>query len=51
MSVKSCSGSTKLASKLILKKLKFSVKRIKYLRFIISTNGIKADLEKMAVIN
>jgi len=34
-----------------IKKLEFSVKRIKYLGFIISINGIKANLEKTAVIN
>ena len=34
-----------------IKKLEFSVKRTKYLGFIISTDGIKADLEKTAVIN
>jgi hypothetical protein len=34
-----------------IKKLKFSVKYIKYLRFIISINRIKADLEKTAVIS
>ena len=34
-----------------IKKLEFSIKRIKYLGFIISTDRIKADLEKMAVIN
>ncbi|OCK90402.1 uncharacterized protein K441DRAFT_512624, partial [Cenococcum geophilum 1.58] len=33
-----------------IKKLEFSVKHIKYLGFIISINGIKADLEKTAVI-
>ena len=33
-----------------IKKLEFSVKRIKYLGFIISIDGIKADLEKTAVI-
>ncbi|OCK94219.1 uncharacterized protein K441DRAFT_477207, partial [Cenococcum geophilum 1.58] len=30
-----------------IKKLKFSVKRIKYLGFIISIDGIKANLEKI----
>jgi len=34
-----------------IKKLEFSVKRIKYLGFIISINWIKANLEKTAVIN
>jgi Reverse transcriptase (RNA-dependent DNA polymerase) len=34
-----------------IQKLEFSVKRIKYLRFIISTNSIKVDLEKTFVIN
>jgi len=34
-----------------IKKLEFSVKRIKYLGFIISTNGIKTDLKKTAAIN
>ena len=34
-----------------IKKLEFSVKRTKYLGFIISTDRIKADLEKTAVIN
>ena len=34
-----------------IKKSEFSVKRIKYLRFIISINRIKVNLEKMAVIN
>jgi len=34
-----------------IKKSEFSVKRIKYLGFIISTDGIKTDLEKTAVIN
>jgi len=34
-----------------IKKLDFSVKRIKYFGFIISIDGIKADLEKTAVIN
>ena len=34
-----------------IKKLEFNVKRIKYLRFIISTNSIKTDLEKTAIIN
>ena len=34
-----------------IRKLEFSVKHIKYLGFIISTNGIKADLEKTAIIN
>ncbi|OCK90077.1 uncharacterized protein K441DRAFT_580944, partial [Cenococcum geophilum 1.58] len=33
-----------------IKKLEFSVKRIKYLRFIISIDKIKTDLEKTAVI-
>ncbi|OCK92741.1 uncharacterized protein K441DRAFT_569460, partial [Cenococcum geophilum 1.58] len=37
--------------KINIKQLKFSVKRIKYLGFIISIDGIKANLEKMAVIN
>ena len=30
-----------------IKKLEFSIKCIKYLGFIISIDGIKADLEKM----
>ena len=34
-----------------IRKLEFSVKCIKYLGFIISINGIKADPEKTAVIN
>ena len=34
-----------------IRKLEFSVKRIKYLGFIISIDGIKANLEKMAAIN
>jgi len=34
-----------------IRKLEFSVKRTKYLGFIISTDRIKADLEKTAVIN
>jgi len=34
-----------------IKKLEFSVKRIKYLGFIISINRIKANLEKTAIIN
>jgi predicted oxidoreductase len=34
-----------------IKKSEFNVKRTKYLRFIISTNSIKADLEKTFVIN
>ena len=34
-----------------IKKSEFSVKYIKYLGFIISTDGIKADPEKTAVIN
>jgi len=34
-----------------IRKSKFSIKRTKYLGFIISTNGIKADPEKTAVIN
>jgi len=34
-----------------IKKLEFNVKRIKYLRFIISTNSIKTNLEKTAVID
>jgi hypothetical protein len=34
-----------------IKKLEFSVKRTKYLGFIISINRIKADPEKTAVIN
>jgi len=34
-----------------IKKSEFSVKRIKYLGFIISTDGIKTNLEKTAVIN
>ncbi len=34
-----------------IKKSEFSVKRTKYLGFIISTDGIKADPEKTAVIN
>ena len=34
-----------------IKKLEFSVKHIKYLGFIISTDRIKADPEKTAAIN
>jgi len=34
-----------------IRKLKFSVKRIKYLGFIISIDGIKVNLEKMTIIN
>jgi len=34
-----------------IRKLEFSIKRIKYLGFIISIDGIKANLKKMAVIN
>ena len=34
-----------------IKKLEFSMKRIKYLEFIISINRIKADPEKTAIIN
>jgi len=34
-----------------IKKSKFSVKHIKYLKFIISIDGIEADLEKTVVIN
>ena len=34
-----------------IKKLEFSIKRIKYLGFIISIDGIEADPEKTAVIN
>jgi hypothetical protein len=34
-----------------IKKLEFSVKRTKYLGFIISIDGIEADPEKTAVIN
>ncbi|OCK93494.1 uncharacterized protein K441DRAFT_565356, partial [Cenococcum geophilum 1.58] len=37
--------------KVNIKKLELSIKRIKYLNFIISIDGIKADLEKIAVIN
>ncbi|OCK99717.1 uncharacterized protein K441DRAFT_537418, partial [Cenococcum geophilum 1.58] len=37
--------------KVNIKKLEFSIKRIKYLGFIISIDGIKTNLEKMAVIN
>ena len=33
-----------------IKKLKFDIKYIKYLGFIISTNSIKANLEKTLVI-
>jgi hypothetical protein len=33
-----------------IKKSKFSIKRTKYLGFIISTEGIEVDLEKVAVI-
>ena len=33
-----------------LKKCEFRVKRTKYLRFIVSTNSIKVDLEKVKVI-
>jgi len=38
------------AYKLILKKYEFRVKRIKYLRFIISIEGIKVNLEKVKAI-
>ena len=34
-----------------IKKLKFSIKCIKYLGFIISINGIKADLKKIVIIS
>jgi len=34
-----------------IKKLEFSIKRTKYLGFIISIDGIKTNLEKTAVIN
>ena len=34
-----------------IKKSEFSVKRTKYLGFIISTNSIKADFKKTLVIN
>ena len=34
-----------------IKKLKFSVKYIKYLKFIISIDGIEANPEKTAIIN
>ena len=34
-----------------IKKLKFNVKRTKYLNFIISIDGIKTDPKKMAAIN
>jgi hypothetical protein len=34
-----------------IQKSEFSVKRIKYLGFIVSTNSIEADLEKTSVIN
>ena len=34
-----------------IKKSEFSVKRTKYLGFIISTKGIKVDLEKTFVID
>jgi len=34
-----------------IKKSEFSVKRIKYLGFIVSIDRIKANLEKTAVIN
>ena len=34
-----------------IKKSEFSIKCIKYLGFIISIDGIKIDLEKIAVIN
>ncbi|OCK97974.1 uncharacterized protein K441DRAFT_546174, partial [Cenococcum geophilum 1.58] len=37
--------------KVNIKKLEFSIKRIKYLGFIISIDKIKANLEKTAVIN
>jgi hypothetical protein len=33
-----------------LKKYKFSITRIKYLGFIISTNNISVDLEKLFII-
>ena len=35
----------------IIKKLEFSIKYIKYLGFTISIDRIKADLEKIAIIN
>ncbi|OCK94748.1 uncharacterized protein K441DRAFT_559786, partial [Cenococcum geophilum 1.58] len=34
-----------------IKKLEFSIKRIKYLGFIISIDGIKVGLKRTAVIN
>ena len=34
-----------------IRKLEFNVKHTKYLRFIISTNSIKTDPEKTAVID
>jgi len=34
-----------------IRKSEFSIKRIKYLGFIVSINKIKADLEKTAIIN
>ncbi|OCK98478.1 uncharacterized protein K441DRAFT_544657, partial [Cenococcum geophilum 1.58] len=34
-----------------IKRLEFSIRHIKYLEFIISIDGIKTDLEKMAIIN
>jgi translation initiation factor IF-3 len=34
-----------------IKKLEFNVKHTKYLRFIVSTDSIKANLEKTFVIN
>jgi len=33
-----------------IKKYEFEVKRIKYLKFIVSTSSIKVDLEKVKVI-
>ena len=33
-----------------IKKCKFRVKRTKYLRFIVSTNSIKTDLDKVKVV-
>ena len=33
-----------------IRKCEFRVKRTKYLRFIVSTNGIKTDLDKVKVV-
>jgi hypothetical protein len=33
-----------------IRKCEFGVKRTKYLRFIVSTNGIETDLDKVKVV-